>query len=70
MSVFTGRGFVSGATMRFSRVSGPVQDMQIWNASSNGYSFVISYESLAIPAFMGIQALWFHGVRSIKTDPR
>jgi len=31
--------------MRFSRVITPVEDIQIWNASSDGFSFVISYES-------------------------
>ena len=31
--------------MQFSRVVSPVEDIQIWNASSNGFSFVISYES-------------------------
>ena len=39
--------------MQFSRVSGPVKDMQIWNASSNGYSFVISYESRGGPGLHG-----------------
>jgi hypothetical protein len=32
-------------TMQFTRVITPVEDIQIWNASSNGFSFVISYES-------------------------
>ena len=31
--------------MQFSRVIVLVEDIQIWNASSNGFSFVISYES-------------------------
>ena len=31
--------------MQFSRVITPVEDIQIWNATSNGFSFVISYES-------------------------
>jgi hypothetical protein len=31
--------------MQFSRVITPVEDIQIWNASNNGFSFVISYES-------------------------
>jgi hypothetical protein len=31
--------------LQFSRVINPVEDLQIWNASSNGFSFVISYES-------------------------
>jgi hypothetical protein len=31
--------------MQFSRVILPVEAIQIWNASSSGFSFVISYES-------------------------
>jgi hypothetical protein len=31
--------------MQFSRVITPVEEIQIWNTSSNGFSFVISYES-------------------------
>ncbi len=31
--------------MQFTRVVSPVEDMEIWNASNNGFSFVISYES-------------------------
>jgi hypothetical protein len=31
--------------LQFSRVINPVEDLQIWNASSNGFSFVISFES-------------------------
>jgi hypothetical protein len=31
--------------MQFTRVVSPLEDMEIWNASSNGFSFVISYES-------------------------
>jgi hypothetical protein len=30
--------------MHFSRIIISVEDVQIWNASSNGFSFVISYE--------------------------
>jgi len=33
------------ASMQFSRVITPVEDIQIWNATSDGFSFVISYES-------------------------
>jgi hypothetical protein len=39
--------------MQFSRVVSPVEDMEIWNASSNGFSFVISYESRSGPGFHG-----------------
>jgi hypothetical protein len=28
--------------MQFTRVVSPVEDMEIWNASSDGFSFVIS----------------------------
>ena len=39
--------------MQFSRVITPVEDIQIWNASSNGFSFVISYESRGGPGLQG-----------------
>jgi hypothetical protein len=39
--------------MQFARVIGPVEDMEIWNASSDGFSFVISYESRSGPGFHG-----------------
>ena len=39
--------------MRFSRVVTPVEAIQMWNASSNGFSFVISYESRSGPGFHG-----------------
>jgi hypothetical protein len=39
--------------MQFTRVVGPVEDMEIWNASSNGFSFVISYESRNGSGFHG-----------------
>jgi hypothetical protein len=38
--------------MQFTRVVSPVEDMEIWNASSDG-SFVISYESRSGPGFHG-----------------
>ena len=31
--------------MQFNRVITPVADIELWNASSNGFSFVISYSS-------------------------
>ena len=40
--------------MQFSRVITPVEDIQIWNASSSGFSFVISYESRSGPGLQGI----------------
>ena len=36
--------------MQFTRV---VNTMEIWNASSDGFSFVISYESRGGPGFHG-----------------
>jgi hypothetical protein len=39
--------------MQFSRVITPVEDIQVWNASSNGFSFVISYESRSGPGLQG-----------------
>ena len=39
--------------MQFARIVSPVEDMEIWNASSSGFSFVISYESRS--------GLGFHG---------
>jgi hypothetical protein len=39
--------------MQFSRVVNPVEDLQIWNASSNGFSFVISHETPSGPGLHG-----------------
>jgi len=39
--------------MEFSRVISPVKDMEIWTVSSDGFSFVISYESRSGPGFHG-----------------
>jgi hypothetical protein len=39
--------------VQFSRVNTPVEDIQIWNASSNGFSFVISYVSRGGPGLHG-----------------
>ena len=39
--------------MRFSRVITPVEVIQIWNATSYGFSFVISYESRSGPGLQG-----------------
>jgi hypothetical protein len=38
--------------MQFSRIISPV-DLQIWTASSNGFSFVISFESRSGPGLHG-----------------
>ena len=40
--------------MQFSRVVNPVVDMQIWNATSEGFSFVISYASPSGPGLHGL----------------
>jgi hypothetical protein len=42
-----------GCIMQFSRIISPVEDLQIWNASSNGFSFVISFESRSGPGLHG-----------------
>ena len=39
--------------MQFSRIVSPVEQMQIWSASSNGFSFVISFESRSGPGLHG-----------------
>jgi hypothetical protein len=39
--------------VQFSRVITPVEEIQIWNATSYGFSFVISYESRGGPGFQG-----------------
>jgi hypothetical protein len=39
--------------MQFTRVVNPVQHMEVWNASSDGFSFVISHESRDGPGFHG-----------------
>ena len=39
--------------MQFTRVVSPVEGMEIWNASGDGFSFVISYESRGGPGFHG-----------------
>jgi hypothetical protein len=36
---------MNGTAMQFARVISRVEDMEIWNASGDGFSFVISYES-------------------------
>jgi hypothetical protein len=44
---------MNAMALQFSRVVTPVGDMEIWNASSDGFSFVISYESRSGPGFHG-----------------
>jgi hypothetical protein len=42
-----------GMAMQFTRVVNPVEHMEIWNASSEGFSFAISYETRNGPGFHG-----------------
>jgi hypothetical protein len=46
-------GHGGGMAMQFARVVSPIEDMEIWNASSDGFSFVISCESRGGPGFHG-----------------
>ena len=39
--------------LKFSRVVSPIEDMEIWSATSDGFSFVISYESRSGPGLQG-----------------
>ena len=56
-------------TLQFHR---PVVDMDIWSASSDGHSFVISYESFDGPGFHGrpgFMASWrplYYSIGAIK----
>jgi len=38
-------------TVQFSRVITVVEDIQVWNATSDGFSFVISFASRSGPGF-------------------
>ena len=52
---------MNAMALQFSGVVSPVEDMEIWNASSNGFSFVISYESRSGRGFherAGFVASW------------
>jgi hypothetical protein len=40
-------------TVKFSRVVTPVEVIQVWNANSDGFSFVISFASRGGPGFRG-----------------
>jgi hypothetical protein len=51
--------------MEFTRVISSVADMEIWSGSSNGFSFVISYESRSGPGFHGRTGF----VASWRPDP-
>ena len=43
----------SSRIVQFSRVITPVEEIQTWNASSYGFSFVISYQSRSGPGLQG-----------------
>jgi hypothetical protein len=42
-----------GCIVQFSRIVSPVEDLQIWSASSRGFSFVISNETRGGPGLHG-----------------
>ena len=52
MSPYGGRDY-AGWSVQFSRIISPIEDMQIWNANSGGFSFVISYENRSGPGLHG-----------------
>jgi len=39
--------------VQFSRVITPVENIQVWNTTSDGFSFVISFASRSGPGFRG-----------------
>ena len=39
--------------MQFSRIMTVVKDIQVWNATSDGFSFVISFANRSGPGFRG-----------------
>ena len=39
--------------MQFNRIGGLVEDLHIWSATSNGFSFVISFETRSGPGLRG-----------------
>jgi hypothetical protein len=39
--------------MQFSRIISPVKDLEVWSASSRGFSFVISFASPSGPGLRG-----------------
>ena len=44
---------MGGMAMQFVRVISRVEQMEIWHANRNGFSFVISYESRSGPGLQG-----------------
>jgi len=47
-----------------------VEDMEIWSATGDGFSFVITYETLPVPAFMDASPMWRRRGRSIGVAAR
>ena len=45
-------------TVQFSRVIIPVENIQVWNAASDGSSFVISFASRSVRGNTGFIASW------------
>jgi hypothetical protein len=56
--------------MQFTRVVGPVEDLEIWSARSDGFSFVISYESRGGPGFHGRRTGFVASWRPIHPSSR
>ena len=54
-------------TLQFSRVITSVEDIQMWNATSDGFSFVISFASRSGPGFRG-NAGFIASWRSIRQN--
>jgi hypothetical protein len=50
--------------MQFDRVTGPVEDLLIWSVTSNGFSFVISFETRSGAGLRGR-----HGFLRLASDP-
>ena len=44
---------MSGTAMQFVRVISRIEQMEIWHANRNGFSFVISYASRSGPGLQG-----------------
>ena len=51
--LFPPNGGSCGIVMQFNRVSGLVEDLHIWSATSYGFSFVISFETRSGPGLRG-----------------
>ena len=43
-----------------------IEGMKIWSASTERYSFVISFETLLVPAFAVAPAIWQRGARLME----